>query len=281
MNWRDFFYFSKGERRALTVLTGLMAIAWLVLLLTEAPAFSSGPDASPDKPSVTSRTVKKRKGQTDPSETSRAVSRRSADSQTRQSGSSSTTSGRATSLAASSPCRSVAPVIPGRRSVRSSPATPSAGPASSAIPASSARYPRIEKFPPGTVVELNTADTVALKKVPGIGSAFAARIVKYRHLLGGFYTVEQLSEVYGIDEERYQRLHSWFRVDTACLRPIRINRLRQDSLIRHPYLSYPQIRVLKQQLRQKGRLAGWHTLLLLEEFTEYDRERLGPYFSFE
>ena len=58
------------------------------------------------------------------------------------------------------------------------------------------------KFPAGTVIELNQADTLTLKKIPGIGSTFARRIVGYRELLGGFYTVHQLAEVYGIDEER-------------------------------------------------------------------------------
>ena len=77
------------------------------------------------------------------------------------------------------------------------------------------------KFPAGTVIELNQADTLTLKKIPGIGSTFARRIVGYRELLGGFYTVEQLAEVYGIDEERYNALHTWFKVDTTCIQPLR------------------------------------------------------------
>ena len=75
------------------------------------------------------------------------------------------------------------------------------------------------------MVELNEADTLTLKKIPGIGSTFARRIVRYRELLGGYYTVEQLAEVYGIDEERYIALYPWFRVDTTRLRPQSINQL--------------------------------------------------------
>lgn len=53
------------------------------------------------------------------------------------------------------------------------------------------------------LIELNTADTTSLKTVRGIGSVFANRIVKYRKLIGGFHSKEELLKVYGIDEERY------------------------------------------------------------------------------
>lgn len=42
------------------------------------------------------------------------------------------------------------------------------------------------KYPPGTVVALNHADTTELKKIPGIGSSLARTIVDYRKQLGGF-----------------------------------------------------------------------------------------------
>lgn len=142
-------------------------------------------------------------------------------------------------------------------------------------------FARSEKFPPGSVVELNTADTATLKKVPGIGSVFASRIVQYRTILGGFYSVAQLREVYGIDEERYLSLQSWFHADTAFIAKLPVNRLPSDTLARHPYLSYKQARIIQQLCRQKGRLDGWENLRLLEEFTEADRERLSPYLSFQ
>jgi hypothetical protein len=146
------------------------------------------------------------------------------------------------------------------------------------------RYPRREKFSWGTVVELNAADTVTLQKVPGIGSAFSRRIVKYRRLLGGYASVTQLAEVYGIDEERYEALKDWFRVDTTLIRRLPVNTLPVDSLGRHPYLSFRQARLLKQCAHRLGRpLAGWHDVDAfpsLNEFPPADRLRLAPYLSF-
>jgi hypothetical protein len=147
------------------------------------------------------------------------------------------------------------------------------------------RYPRREKFPAGTIVELNRADTATLQKVPGIGSTFSRRIVGYRRILGGYYTVEQLSEVYGIDEDRYEELKGWFRVDTTLIRKLPVNSLPVDSLGRHPYLSYKEARQLKRCARKLGRpLRGWEDLDSLPQynvFTESDRERLSPYLSFD
>ena len=38
MNWRDLFYFSKGERRAFTLLLSLVSISWILLYRTDPKA---------------------------------------------------------------------------------------------------------------------------------------------------------------------------------------------------------------------------------------------------
>ena len=44
-------------------------------------------------------------------------------------------------------------------------------------------------------VELNTADSAMLDAVRGIGPYYAKKILRYRELLGGYYSVEQLKEI--------------------------------------------------------------------------------------
>ena len=55
--------------------------------------------------------------------------------------------------------------------------------------------PYVPKYPEGTVIDLNQADTASLKRIPGIGSGLARMIVAYRNRLGGFYSVSQLQEI--------------------------------------------------------------------------------------
>lgn len=139
---------------------------------------------------------------------------------------------------------------------------------------------KTDKYAVGTIVELNTADTVILKKVPGIGSVFARRIVKYRDLLGGFYSVAQLQEIYGLDEERYQSLKAWFYADASFIAKLPVNQLSYEQLIKHPYLNSKQTRAICQLRKQKGTLSGWENLHLLDEFTDSDKQRLQAYLLF-
>lgn len=142
-------------------------------------------------------------------------------------------------------------------------------------------YTRTGKYPAGTVIELNAADTTSLKKIPGIATVFSNRIVKFRDLLGGFYCVSQLNEVYGIDKDKYEGLKTWFTVNPELTKKLNVNILPSDSLRKHPYINYEQARAIIQQRKQKRKLNGWEDLSNLEEFTETDKERLKYYLSFD
>ena len=133
----------------------------------------------------------------------------------------------------------------------------------------------LPKLKPGATIDLNTADTTLLKRVPGIGSSFARRIVKYRDLLGGYYVVEQLQEVYGMDRERYNAIYPYFTVGTA-VRPLT---LTIDSISYHPYLSWRHKRTLRRLLEAEQPL-DWSHLMATGDFTRDDSLRLAPYRPF-
>lgn len=86
------------------------------------------------------------------------------------------------------------------------------------------------------MVELNAADTAALISLRGIGPGFAKRIVKFRDLLGGFIRKEQLLEVYGFDQERYDLVAPQVMLDTSLVKKLNINTASADELGRHPYI---------------------------------------------
>ncbi|WP_455623546.1 ComEA family DNA-binding protein [Parabacteroides sp.] len=243
MKWRDLLYFSKGERQALTLLLSLIAMAWIAIILTD----FSRTKVLPDKP-VTDNMKQ---------DTSLPIAPNgNPPNPTRKENKFHSKENEVSSERKSKRIRKEFEPRP-------------------------ARYPKTDKFPAGPLVELNSAATTALQHVPGLGSVFAKRIIKYRELLGGFYSVEQLGEVYGIDEERYESMKSWFSVELSAISQLPVNQLSVKELASHPYVSYKQARVIERQVRKKGKLQGWENLTLLEEFTEYDRERLRHYFSFQ
>lgn len=96
--------------------------------------------------------------------------------------------------------------------------------------------------------------------------------MKYRELLGGFYDVSQLAEVYGIDEERYQALAPWFIADTLHVRRLEVNALPAAALRKHPYLDYRQAKAIEQLRKQKSRLSGWENLPIDRRIYRYGQE---------
>ena len=92
------------------------------------------------------------------------------------------------------------------------------------------------------VLELNSADSTDLLSLYGIGKVFSRRIIKYRSLLGGYYTSEQLLEVYGMDSSRYLGFHNKIRVDTNLIKKINLTTVEFKELLRHPYVNYDMVK---------------------------------------
>ena len=91
-------------------------------------------------------------------------------------------------------------------------------------------------------VELNSADSVNLLNLYGIGPSFAHRIIIYRGMLGGFYEEKQLLEVYGMDSSRLEMFREQLIINTDSIRKIAINKATFKELLKHPYLDYETVR---------------------------------------
>ena len=132
-------------------------------------------------------------------------------------------------------------------------------------------------------VELNTADTLLLTELRGIGPAFARRIVSYRQRLGGFYRPEQLLEVYGFTDELYGKIAPNVWADASLIVPLAVNELGIAQLKRHPYVTYYEAKAIyERRMSMPGRrLADWSSLEGLPDITPDFRERMEAYLSFD
>lgn len=133
------------------------------------------------------------------------------------------------------------------------------------------------KYPEGTLVDVNVADTTELKKIPGIGSGIAKAIVSYRSHLGGFYSLEQLKEIDYVTPA----LLKWFKLEPFSVRKLELNKMSLDQLRSHPYVDFYQAKVIVEHRRKKGPIKSLSQLALYEEFTEKDLKRLSAYISFD
>ena len=136
------------------------------------------------------------------------------------------------------------------------------------------RYPL--KMKVGEHVNLASADTTQLKKVPGIGSGWARAIVNYGKRLGGYVAVGQLQEIDGFPEEALP----YFSITNPHTEKINLNTATIAQLRKHPYMNFYQARAVSDYRRLKGKLTSLSQLRLLKDFTPEAIERLRPYVEF-
>lgn len=129
-------------------------------------------------------------------------------------------------------------------------------------------------------LELNSADSAALGTLPGIGPVFASRIIRFRDRLGGFYSKEQLREVYGLDSLRYRQLRDRVEADTSLISKIEINTVSFEQLKRHPYLNYKQVNAVLRYREQHGRYLSAGDLRKVIALDEEIIRKIEPYLSF-
>ncbi len=131
------------------------------------------------------------------------------------------------------------------------------------------------------VIDIGKADTTELKKIRGIGSSYAKRIVGYRQLLGGYTGLDQLKEVYGINDSLYQVFSPYFSLsDSLVLRQININLVSFKELNRHPYISYEQTKDILNTKSKNGKFRNKEDLFRLKSFDSLEVLKLLPYLNF-
>jgi DNA uptake protein ComE-like DNA-binding protein len=131
------------------------------------------------------------------------------------------------------------------------------------------------------VVELNSADTTLLMQVKGIGRGYAKGIVRFRQSTGGFVSVDQLSEIYGMRPENFEKIRPYCTINLSLVQKIKVNIATAQRLDAHPYLNFYQARAIYELRRNKGKLHDISELKALSELTEIDLLRIKPYLSFD
>lgn len=131
------------------------------------------------------------------------------------------------------------------------------------------------------IVELNSADTAELLKVYGIGRGFAKAIVRFRQQTGGFVSVEQLRELYGMTDDNFNKISPNCRVNLDLVKKIQINIASVERLNAHPYLNFYESKAIYEYRRRKGKIKTSDELKSISELKPEVIHKILPYFSFE
>lgn len=130
-------------------------------------------------------------------------------------------------------------------------------------------------------IELNSAGMEELEKLSGIGPVYANRIINYRKLLGGYYRKSQLLEVYGINQQIYEKIEKEIEIDTSHLSSISFLKADFRQLLQHPYIDKYEARGIEKIRTLDVRIECLEQIKEAGIFTEEKWEKIRPYLKLE
>jgi competence protein ComEA len=142
-------------------------------------------------------------------------------------------------------------------------------------------WKRFQKRSIPAELDINHADTSAFIALPGIGNKLAGRIVNFREKLGGFYSISQVAETYGLADSVFQTIKSYLRLEKPALRKININTATVDELKMHPYIRFTIANSIVRYRNEHGAFARVEDILKVHAITQEIYNKANPYLTVE
>jgi competence ComEA-like helix-hairpin-helix protein len=129
------------------------------------------------------------------------------------------------------------------------------------------------------VIEINSADTSALISLPGIGSKLASRIINFRDKLGGFASVNQIAETYGLPDSTFQKVKSKIQCNSNSVRKFNINTADINHLKTHPYIKWNIANAIVNYRQQHGYYRSIEDLKKINIISDDIFNKIAPYLT--
>jgi competence ComEA-like helix-hairpin-helix protein len=147
---------------------------------------------------------------------------------------------------------------------------------------SDANYTTVAKEPVANlrkvkIIDINAADTADFISLPGIGSKLAARIVNFREKLGGFNSVNQLGETYGIPDSTFEKIKVRLECKNPAVKKININTSDASQLKTHPYIKWNIANAIVNYRNQHGAYKSIEDLRKIEILPDEIFNKIAPY----
>lgn len=136
-------------------------------------------------------------------------------------------------------------------------------------------YPKTTYTP--STVDINESDTTAWIALPFIGSKLAQRIITFRTKLGGFNSIEQVAETFGLPDSTFQKIKPRLTLKNSAVNTMNINTATLEELKAHPYLRYKIGNAIFQYRLQHGDYKSVTDLKKLMLVTDEIYNKAAPY----
>jgi len=141
--------------------------------------------------------------------------------------------------------------------------------------------PSTKKESPSFRIDINTADTSTWKRLPGIGSRLAQRIVQFRNKLGGFVSIDQVAETYALPDTTFQLIRNMLESGNGEVRKLNINTASLQELTQHPYISFAVAKSIVAYRMQNGYFDKPQALLRIMLVSDSLFAKISPYLTAE
>ncbi|MBP6687388.1 MAG: helix-hairpin-helix domain-containing protein [Lacibacter sp.] len=129
------------------------------------------------------------------------------------------------------------------------------------------------------LVDINVADTTDWKQLKGIGSTYARRIVNFRNKLGGFISIDQVGETFGVPDSVFQKVKQQLRLSSAEVTQIDINNSTIEELKAHPYIGFSVANAIVQYRNQHGQFTMLTDLQKIGAIDQPLYRKISPYLT--
>ena len=127
------------------------------------------------------------------------------------------------------------------------------------------------------IVDINLADTSAWIALPGIGSKLSLRIVTFREKLGGFYSVDQVAQTFGLQDSVFQRIKPMLILSAIAIKKLNINKASEEELKIHPYVRWQLAKAIIAFRNEHGEFKKLEALKNIMAFSEEAYNKVAPY----
>jgi len=117
------------------------------------------------------------------------------------------------------------------------------------------------------LIDINKATQEDLIKIYGIGPGLSERILKQKEILGGFVSMEQMNDVWGLSPEVIEKLNAQFKIGVIPnVKKIKINDASAKELSQFPYFRYPISKEIVTYRSMNGGISSSEDLIKIKGF---------------
>ncbi len=139
------------------------------------------------------------------------------------------------------------------------------------------------------IIDINTATPEQWKSLPFIGDVLSNRIVKYRDKIGGFTSIEQVKKTYGLSDSTYQIILPYLRLSSAnatsqqpsSKQKININTATADELKNNPFIPADVAEAIIIYRKQHGNYSSVEDIKKIVFINHDLYQQVQPYLTVE